>query len=35
MWLGNLTEDQVIDFTFSTFRFSSGAPFTLAGTPAV
>jgi hypothetical protein len=30
-----LTEDQVIDFTFSTFRFSSGAPFTLAGTPAV
>ena len=33
-YLGNLTEDQVIDFHFSTHK-ADGTPITLGGTPAV
>jgi hypothetical protein len=33
-YLGNLTEDQVIDFKFSTHK-ADGTPITLAGTPVV
>ena len=33
-YIGNLTEDQVIDFTF-TSHDATGAPATLAGTPAI
>lgn len=35
MYQGDLTEDQTLDFTFTTRQFSTGAPFTLAGTPAL
>jgi hypothetical protein len=34
MWLGDLTEDQIIDYKFTT-RGTTGAPTTLAGTPAL
>lgn len=34
MWLGNLVEDQIIDFKFSTWD-ADGDPITLAGSPAV
>lgn len=34
MYLGNLTEDQTIDFAFSTHS-AAGAPITLAGSPVV
>jgi hypothetical protein len=33
-YLGNLTEDQIVDFKFSTHT-ATGAPITLAGTPVV
>jgi hypothetical protein len=33
-WLGNLTEDQVVYFRFSTHK-ADGTPITLAGTPAI
>lgn len=35
MYLGDYVAGDTIDFNFTTRRFSSGAPFTLAGTPAV
>jgi hypothetical protein len=34
-YLGDFTAGDVIDFKFTTFRPSTGAPFTLAGTPVV
>ena len=34
-YLGDFSASSVIDFKFTTFRPSTGAPFTLAGTPAV
>ena len=34
-YLGNYAPGDIIDFKFTTFRPSTGAPFTLAGTPAV
>ena len=34
-YLGDFSATSVIDFKFTTFRPSTGAPFTLAGTPAV
>ena len=32
---GDIALGQTIDFQFNTFRFSTGAPFTLAGTPTL
>ena len=32
---GDITLEDTIDFQFNTFRFSTGAPFTLAGTPSL
>lgn len=34
-YLGDFSASSVIDFKFTTFRPSTGAPFTLAGTPVV
>jgi hypothetical protein len=34
-WLGDWTIGETRDFFFTTRRFSTGAPFTLAGTPAI
>lgn len=34
-YLGDFTASTVIDFKFTTFRPSTGAPFTLAGSPVV
>lgn len=34
-WRGDFAPSSIIDFKFTTRRFSTGAPFTLAGTPAV
>ena len=34
-YLGDYNSTDVIDFKFTTFRPSTGAPFTLAGTPVV
>src|SRR5262245_8930086 len=34
-YLGDYAAGGTIDFAFTTRRFSTGAPFTLAGTPAV
>lgn len=35
MYLGDINLGDTIDFKFTTRRFSTGAPFTLAGTPSV
>lgn len=34
-YLGDIAEDATIDFSFTSRQFSTGAPFTLAGTPSL